>query len=419
MTYNYDNEDTENEYRVEEAAPKYLVKQQGEYTIEDYYALPEDVRAELIDGVLYNMTAPRLIHQRLLLDIAVQLQAQIDARGGECQVFVAPLDVKLDSDNKTMVQPDVMILCDPDKEEEWGIDGAPDFLMEILSPSTRRKDMQVKLKKYRSSGVKEYWMIDPKEKKLYAYDFESGVEKICALEGVCGLALYKEEIKLNLSELAQKILETEERRSRKRAAYDTKGEQRIQGVEEQIGYHAPSQKSYTIEDYFALPEDRWAELIDGEFYEMETPPVEHQEIVMNFMEQVYTDVKARGDKIFPPRTSVQPDCDDATVMLPDVLIFSERDKQKKRVIYGAPDFVLEVLSPSTRRKDLTIKHRKYLNAGVREYWIIDPAEKRLITYDFEKGENVASYPFTEVVGLTIYGGSVTVDLRELAEIVKE
>ena len=124
-------------------------------------------------------------------------------------------------------------------------------------------------------------------------------------------------------------------------------------------------------------------------------------------------------KVFVSPIDVQLDCDDKTMVQPDVLILCDLDKQKKQVIYGAPDFVVEILSPSTRKKDLTIKHRKYLNAGVREYWIVDPKEKRLITYDFENGEKVGSYPFTENVGLAIYDGKITVDLTELAEIVNE
>ncbi|MBQ8821121.1 MAG: Uma2 family endonuclease, partial [Lachnospiraceae bacterium] len=291
---------------------------------------------------------------------------------------------------------------------------------EVLSPSTRRKDMVVKLEKYRNCGVREYWIIDPKKKLLFCYDFEHGKEQTCSLEGEHGLAIYRGEIRVNLSELGQKILERENRKRRKEVIYYTEGGQEMGGVEEDTQQYLVNPKSeYTIEDYFALPDDRWAELIDGYFYEMETPSVMHQEIAMNLLIQICSQVKERGDKLFTLRTSVQLDCDEKTMMLPDMMIICDRDKQKKKVIYGAPDFVLEVLSPFTRKKDLIIKHRKYLNAGVREYWIIDPEENRLITYDFENGENVASYPFTEVVGLSIYEKEISVDLRELAEILEE
>ena len=99
--------------RVAEAVT-YLAekKKQGEYTISDYYAIPEDVRAELIDGVIYDMSAPTIIHQKISLEISVRLHAFISQKKGACMVFSAPVDVQLDCDEKTMVQPDVGIVCD-------------------------------------------------------------------------------------------------------------------------------------------------------------------------------------------------------------------------------------------------------------------------------------------------------------------
>ncbi|MBQ7920465.1 MAG: Uma2 family endonuclease [Lachnospiraceae bacterium] len=139
MKYNYDDEMVTQEHKVEEAAPKYFFKRQGEYTLEDYYALPEDMRVELIDGSFYNMTAPRVIHQELLFETARMLANQIEERGGSCKVFVAPVDVRLDCDDKTMVQPDVIILCDMDKIEEWGINGAPDLCWKYCRPPRARR----------------------------------------------------------------------------------------------------------------------------------------------------------------------------------------------------------------------------------------------------------------------------------------
>ncbi len=420
MKYDYENENVTQEYKVEESASKYYGKQQGEYTLEDYYALPDDVRGELIDGTFYNMTAPRLIHQELLFDIARLLANQIEERGGSCKVFVAPLDVRLDCDDKTMVQPDVIILCDMDKLGEWGICGAPDFVLEVLSPSTRKKDMFLKLKKYRNAGVREYWIVDPKKKLLYIYDFEYGKESIHPLEGKLGLAMYQEEIYIDLGKLEKFFLEREIQRSRKTAKYSIgEGHEVMKVEEDSLAYLSKQQGEYTVEDFFHLPYDRWAELIDGSFYEMEKPCGEHEELAVDILTQIYPQVKAYGDGVFTFRTCLQLDGDDKTMVLPDFMILCDKKRWKNRVIYGAPDFVLEVLSPSTRKKDLTIKHRKYLNAGVREYWIIDPKEKRLITYDFENGENVASYPFTEVVGLSIYDKQIVLDLTELAEIVEE
>lgn len=122
-------------------------KAQGEYTLEDYYALPDDQRAELIDGVIYDMTAPNFNHQLLASRLHMALFTYILANKGKCFVLEAPLNVQLDCDEKTMVQPDVIVLCDHGKRRGFGIFGAPDLVVEVLSPSTRKKDLGIKLEK--------------------------------------------------------------------------------------------------------------------------------------------------------------------------------------------------------------------------------------------------------------------------------
>lgn len=100
-----------------------------------------------------------------------RLLAYVTSKKGACLPIVSPVDVQLDCDDKTMVQPDVIIVCDRNKVIGHCVYGAPDFIVEILSPSTRRKDMVIKLNKYMNAGVKEYWMIDPKKKSVLVYDF--------------------------------------------------------------------------------------------------------------------------------------------------------------------------------------------------------------------------------------------------------
>lgn len=206
MTYQYDDENEAQAPKVEEAAPKYYGKQQGEYTLKDYYALPEDVRVELIDGVIYDLGAPYILHQDYVLEIARQLSNQIKERKGKCKVWVAPVDVQLDCDDKTIVQPDVLVLCDLDKQKKKVIYGAPDFVLEVLSPSTRKKDLTIKNRKYLNAGVREYWIVDPKEKLLITYDFENGenVASYPFTEKV-GLSIYDKQIVLDLTELAEII----------------------------------------------------------------------------------------------------------------------------------------------------------------------------------------------------------------------
>ena len=157
--------------KVEEPAFAYG-KKQGEYTLEDYYALPDERRVELIDGVIYDMTAPYTTHQYAVGSLYKQIVNFIDKKGGSCMPFVSPIDVQLDCDNRTMVQPDVLILCDRSKLLRRCIMGAPDFIIEILSPSTKRKDAHLKLHKYRDAGVREYWMVDLEKERTLVYFFE-------------------------------------------------------------------------------------------------------------------------------------------------------------------------------------------------------------------------------------------------------
>lgn len=178
-------------------------KKQGEYTLEDYYAWPEDQRIELIDGVIYDMSAPTFIHQRFAFHFAHIVQNFIDKKGGSCIPMVSPVDVKLDCDNRTMIQPDALILCDKNKIRRWGIEGAPDFILEVLSDSTRKKDLTIKMKKYINAGVKEYWILDPRDKRLYVYDFrDEGIPGIYPLSGEVGVRIYNEELKICLDDLA-------------------------------------------------------------------------------------------------------------------------------------------------------------------------------------------------------------------------
>lgn len=147
----------------------YRTKQQGEYTVEDYLAWPEDERIELIDGVIYDMASPTDVHQIVAGLLHASFLNYIRKKKGSCIPVISPIDVQLDKDDKTMVQPDVVIICDRSKFKNGRIYGAPDFIVEVLSPSTRKKDMKKKLSKYLAAGVREYWMIDLKEKKVIVH----------------------------------------------------------------------------------------------------------------------------------------------------------------------------------------------------------------------------------------------------------
>ncbi len=155
-----------------ESAIPYQIKRQGEFTLDDYYALPDERRVELIDGVIYDMTAPTYPHQMILGELFFQLTSYINGKKGTCIPFMAPADVQLDGDDKTMVEPDVFVVCDRSKITKTHTIGAPDLVIEILSPSTWRKDSYTKLAKYTLAGVREYWIIDPETLKIMVYDIE-------------------------------------------------------------------------------------------------------------------------------------------------------------------------------------------------------------------------------------------------------
>ena len=155
---------------VREPLPAYGDPQDGGYTIDDYYALPDDRRVELIDGVFYDMAAPTAVHQVILVQLTVQFNECVEQHPN-CELFIAPFDVRLDNDNRTMVQPDLLIVCDRQGLDRRRMNGAPDFILEILSPSTRTNDLFRKLNKYRFAGVQEYWVVDPDRLKVLQYDF--------------------------------------------------------------------------------------------------------------------------------------------------------------------------------------------------------------------------------------------------------
>lgn len=158
---------------VAESVSAYKTEKKYGYTLKDYYEIPEDRRVELIDGVIYDTGAPSSIHQLFCSEIWAQLRAYIAEKGGDCIPFVSPIDVQLDCDDKTMVQPDVLVVCDRSRVVRRCILGAPDFIVEILSDATRKKDMSIKLGKYMNAGVREYWLIDPDKKKVLVYDLEN------------------------------------------------------------------------------------------------------------------------------------------------------------------------------------------------------------------------------------------------------
>lgn len=142
------------------------------YTSEDYWNLPEGQRAELIDGKLYAMAPPSPFHQELVTEISAVIHSHIKSKDGNCKVYPSPFAVNLNADDKIWVEPDISIICDTSMIDSQGCKGAPDWIIEVVSPSSTRMDYFVKLIKYRTAGVREYWIVNPMKKAVQTYVFE-------------------------------------------------------------------------------------------------------------------------------------------------------------------------------------------------------------------------------------------------------
>lgn len=145
---------------------------ENNYTTKDIYELPEGQRAELIDGTIYDMAPPSRMHQTLVGEIYATIRNYIRSNNGECKVYLAPFAVFLNEDDKTYVEPDVSVICNPNKLDDRGCNGAPDWIIEVVSPGSQRMDYMTKLFKYRTAGVREYWIINPMTETVQTYLFE-------------------------------------------------------------------------------------------------------------------------------------------------------------------------------------------------------------------------------------------------------
>ncbi|HCT90959.1 MAG TPA: Uma2 family endonuclease [Lachnospiraceae bacterium] len=148
------------------------VREMEYYTIDDIYNLPDGQRAELIDGELYMMATPGRIHQRLVMELSFVIRDYIGKKNGDCEVYPSPFAVFLNADHSIYLEPDISVICDKNKLTDEGCQGAPDWIIEIVSPGSRQMDYNKKLFKYRKVGVREYWIVDPGKNRIMVYDFE-------------------------------------------------------------------------------------------------------------------------------------------------------------------------------------------------------------------------------------------------------
>lgn len=186
------------------------IEQQGTATIAEWLDAPEGERKELIRGVFYDMATPTVRHQVIVDEVRGQFRDHIREKGGDCLPLTAPIGVQLNEDEDTVLEPDLIVVCDPTRFSEADgkyLVGAPDFVLEVLSPSTRKRDMTIKLRLYEEAGVREYWVIDPEKEVVITYVFaEETSPTIYRFDDVVPVAIYGGELDIRFPEIREWLM---------------------------------------------------------------------------------------------------------------------------------------------------------------------------------------------------------------------
>lgn len=174
------------------------LEQKKQYTVDDIYELPDGVRAELIDGEMYMMAPPGRNHQDISMNLSTSINQYIRDKSGNCKVYAAPFAVFLNNDDETYVEPDISVICDKSKLDEKGCHGAPDWVIEIVSPSSRSIDYYKKLLKYKTAGVREYWIVDPMVDQVIVYKFDTDILMQYSFTDEIPVAIYDGDLRLKI-----------------------------------------------------------------------------------------------------------------------------------------------------------------------------------------------------------------------------
>ena len=177
------------------------------YTTDDIYALPDGERAELIDGQIYMMGTPSRIHQKLVGQLSRIIGNYIESNHGSCEIYPAPFAVFIKKDDKNYVEPDISVICDKNKLSDRGCEGAPDFIIEIVSPSSRRMDYYKKCALYAESGVREYWIVDPKRETVLCYFFEGeDYPQMYTFDDIIPVMIYDGKLEINFADIKDRLI---------------------------------------------------------------------------------------------------------------------------------------------------------------------------------------------------------------------
>ena len=174
------------------------------HTTEDIYNLPDGERAELIDGQIYYMAPPSRRHQDIIGELFGIIREYIKSKKGSCKPYIAPFAVFLTKNNKNYVEPDISVVCDKSKLTEKGCVGSPDWIIEVVSPSSKQIDYFTKLFQYRNTGVREYWIVDPLKNRITVYNFETDDMEVYSFFDTIKVGIY-EDFYINFAEISETL----------------------------------------------------------------------------------------------------------------------------------------------------------------------------------------------------------------------
>lgn len=181
------------------------LKQSELTTLEQYELLPEDSHIEVFEGIPYNMASPSQEHQTISVELSTTINNYIKKQNGSCRVFCAPFDVKLNDSPLAIVQPDLLVICDKNKLDGKRCNGAPDFIIEIVSPGNPSDDYIRKLYYYKNYGVREYWIVDPQRKTVTVNYFENDLLNVpYTFDSVIKVNIY-DDLYIDFSEIVKTL----------------------------------------------------------------------------------------------------------------------------------------------------------------------------------------------------------------------
>lgn len=181
---------------------------QGRYTISDVMQMPDGTDVNLIDGVIYDRGGVTLAHQEIEGYLSFEFREFIEKNKSRCHVWTDKIDIQLqEGDDRNFLQPDVLVLCDDSKISDDGgyVIGGADLVVEVISPSTKKRDMTVKVFKYMGSGVREYWIVDPYKEKVMVFDFAHDDLNTYTFDEKVPVGIWDGKLVIDLPELKDRI----------------------------------------------------------------------------------------------------------------------------------------------------------------------------------------------------------------------